>query len=57
MCVIFNWFRSESYELLCCLRQQQSNQPNEVDKFIGNEFEQLSAAKLPRRGEVQGRTS
>jgi hypothetical protein len=28
-----------------------------ADKFIRNEFEQLSATKLPQRGEVQGCTS
>jgi hypothetical protein len=27
-----------------------------ADKFIWNEFEQLSETKLPRRGEVQGCT-
>ena len=32
-------------------------QPSKADKFIWNEFEQLSEAKLPQIGEAHGFTS
>ncbi len=41
----------------CENHRYKKAQPSKADKFIWNEFEQLSETKLPRRGEVHGRTS
>ena len=39
------------------LHRTETSSRDLADKFIRNEFEQLNEMKLPRSGEVHGRTS